>query len=101
MNAPKYLPLLLLPCLPLAEASSTFRCGSALVSKSAPTSEVQGKCGEPASRDFLGYKEVLDRYGLRNEVSVEEWIYGPRNGMYHFLRFEGGRLVEIRSRRGN
>lgn len=97
----KYLPCLLLLALPLAEASSTYRCGSGLVSKSAPTSEVQGKCGEPASRDFLGYKEVLDQYGFRNEVSVEEWIYGPRNGMLHFLRFEGGRLMEIRSKRGN
>ena len=93
-------PLLLLLALPLAEASSTYRCGSALVSTSAPISEVQGKCGEPLSRDFLGYKEVLDQYGFRNEVTVEEWTYGPRGGMYHFLRFEGGRLVEIRSKRG-
>ena len=94
------LPLLL--CLPLlAEASSTYRCGSALVSKTAPTSEVQSKCGEPASRDFLGYKEVLDDYGFRHEVQIEEWIYGPTNGMYHFLRFEGGRLTEIRSKRGS
>lgn len=95
-----HIPLLLLLALPLAEASSTYRCGSALVSTSAPTSEVQGKCGEPLSRDFLGYKEVLDQYGFRNEVTVEEWTYGPRGGMYHFLRFEGGRLVEIRSKRG-
>ena len=94
-----YLPLLL--CLPLlAEGSSTYRCGSALVSKSAHSSEVQNKCGEPASRDFLGYREVVDDYGFRHEVQVEEWIYGPNNGMYHFLRFEGGRLNEIRSKRG-
>ncbi|WP_296272170.1 DUF2845 domain-containing protein [Pseudomonas sp. UBA6323] len=93
--------LLTLLCLPLlAEASSTYRCGSALVSKTAPSAEVLSKCGEPASRDFLGYKEVLDSYGFRNEVTVEEWIYGPKNGMYHFLRFEGGRLSEIRSKRG-
>ena len=90
--------LLLLPVL--AQASSTYRCGSALVSKDAPTSEVQHKCGESVSRDFLGYKEVTDAYGFRNEVNVEEWIYGPRNGMYHFLRFEGGRLTDIRSKRG-
>lgn len=100
MRLLKFLPLLLsLPLL--AEASSTYRCGSALVSKDAPTSEVQSKCGEPASRDFLGYKEVVDYYGFRNEVAIEEWIYGPNNGMYHFLRFEGGRLTDIRSKRGN
>lgn len=100
MRLLKFLPLLLsLPLL--AEASSTHRCGSALVSKDAPISEVQSKCGEPASRDFLGYKEVVDYYGFRNEVAIEEWIYGPNNGMYHFLRFEGGRLTDIRSKRGN
>lgn len=93
-----YLLLLILPLT--VEASSTYRCGSALVSTSATTGEVQGKCGEPASRDFLGYREVVDLYGFRHEVTVEEWIYGPRGGMYHFLRFEGGRLVEIRSKRG-
>lgn len=63
--------------------------------------EVAGKCGEPSSRAFVGYKDVLDQYGFRNEVSVEEWVYGPRNGMYHFLRFEGERLREIRSKRGH
>lgn len=94
--------LLALLCLPLlAEASSTYRCGSALVSKTAPTSEVLSKCGEPVSRDFLGYRELVDDYGFRHEVQVEEWIYGPKNGMYHFLRFEGGRLTEIRSKRGS
>ncbi|WP_161867182.1 MULTISPECIES: DUF2845 domain-containing protein [Pseudomonas] len=100
MRKPGY--LLLLLCLPLlAEASSTYRCGSALVSKTAPSAEVLSKCGEPASRGFLGYKEVVDHYGFRNEVSVEEWVYGPKSGMYHFLRFEGGRLTEIRSKRGD
>jgi hypothetical protein len=93
------LPLLCLPML--AEASSTYRCGSALVSTSAPSAEVLSKCGEPVSRDFLGYREVVDSYGFRNEVNVEEWVYGPKNGMYHFLRFEGGRLTEIRSKRGS
>ena len=58
------------------------------------------KCGEPISREFVGYREVLDAYGFRNEVAVEEWAYGPRNGMYQFLRFEGNRLVKIESKRG-
>ncbi|GIZ13612.1 DUF2845 domain-containing protein [Pseudomonas sp. NCCP-436] len=94
--------LVLVACLPLAaQASSTYRCGSALVSKGDHSGVVLTKCGEPASRDFLGYREVIDRYGLRNEVPIEEWVYGPRNGMYHFLRFEAGRLEGISSRRGN
>jgi hypothetical protein len=81
--------------------ASTLRCGSALISTDDASSEVLGKCGEPKSRDFIGYREVIDNYGFRSEVAVEEWTYGPRNGMYHFLRFEGNRLRDIDSKRGN
>lgn len=83
-----------------AHASSTHRCGSALVSLDASTSEVRSKCGEPVDALPLGYKEILDDYGFRHEVVVEEWTYGPTNGMYHFLRFEGNRLRRIESQRG-
>ncbi|MCQ4328952.1 DUF2845 domain-containing protein [Stutzerimonas stutzeri] len=83
-----------------AQASSTHRCGSALVSLEASAAEVKSKCGEPASASLVGYKEVLDDYGFRHEVQVEEWVYGPASGMYHFLRFEGNRLRQIDSQRG-
>jgi len=43
---------------------------------------------------------VVDEYGFRQEVRIEEWVYGPTNGMYHFLRFEGNRLRRIDSERG-
>ncbi len=83
-----------------AQAASTHRCGSALISLDASTSEVRQKCGEPPSEAAIGYKEILDDYGFRHEVQVEEWTYGPTNGMYHFLRFEGNRLRRIESQRG-
>lgn len=84
-----------------AQASSTLRCNSNLISLDDTTSEVLDKCGEPISRADLGFKEVVDEYYRRNEVRVEEWVYGPRNGMYQFLRFEGNRLRNIDSKRGN
>ena len=91
----------LLLVLPLAaHASSTLRCNSGLISLSDSTGVVSSKCGEPISREFVGYREVLDEYGFYNEVAVEEWAYGPRNGMYQFLRFEGNRLIKIESKRG-
>jgi hypothetical protein len=99
--------LRLLACLPLllvlgtAEASSTLRCASHLISIDDTVGEVLEKCGEPTSRADLGYREVMDEYRQRTEVRVEEWVYGPRNGMYHFLRFEGNRLRGISSKRGN
>ncbi|MGY2439751.1 DUF2845 domain-containing protein [Pseudomonas sp. SDO52101_S400] len=79
-------------------ASDTLRCGSQLVSLGDRSSEVLQKCGEPVSRDVLGYKRSANR---REEFQVEEWTYGPSNGMYQYLRFEGNRLRQINSKRGN
>ncbi|MBP7188599.1 MAG: DUF2845 domain-containing protein, partial [Thiopseudomonas sp.] len=33
------------------------------------------------------------------ELHIQEWVYGPNNGMYHYLRFEGNRLTSIESQR--
>lgn len=85
---------------PQAQASSTHRCGSNLVSLDASSAEVRSKCGEPGSSSFVGYKEIVDEYGFRSEVAIEEWVYGPTHGMLHFLRFEGNRLRKISSERG-
>ncbi|PWK40954.1 DUF2845 domain-containing protein [Pseudomonas sp. B21-040] len=79
-------------------AADTLRCGSQLISVGDRSSEVLQKCGEPVSRDLLGYKRSANR---REEFQVEEWTYGPNGGMYQFLRFEGNRLTQITSKRGN
>jgi hypothetical protein len=90
----------LLLLLPLTlQASSTLRCDNGLISTGDSTRQVSQKCGEPLSRDVLGYREVLDEYGFYHEVVIEEWSYSPRNGMYQFLRFEGNRLIKIDSKR--
>ncbi|HEF4762758.1 TPA: DUF2845 domain-containing protein [Pseudomonas putida] len=79
-------------------AADTLRCGSQLISVGDRSSEVLQKCGEPVSRDLLGYKRSANK---REEFQVEEWTYGPNGGMYQFLRFEGNRLTQITSKRGN
>lgn len=76
--------------------ADTLRCGSQLVSIGDRAFEVEEKCGEPQQRDQIGYS--IDRYG-RYDFRLEEWVYGPRNGMYYFLQFEGNRLVRIEARR--
>ncbi|MHC8307355.1 DUF2845 domain-containing protein [Pseudomonas sp. PB3P13] len=81
-----------------ATAADTLRCGSQLVSVGDRSSEVLHKCGEPVSRDVLGFKRSANR---REEFQVEEWTYGPNGGMYQYLRFEGNRLKQITSNRGN
>lgn len=95
---------LLLCCLTLLAlaapaGASTLRCGSALVSSGDHALEVLDKCGEPASREIIGYRQRGDYWGNREELRIDEWVYGPRNGMYYFLRFEASRLVQIDSRR--
>lgn len=85
---------------PQSQAASTLRCQSSLISLQDRTSEVLSKCGEPVTEAFLGYREVVDYYGNISQVGIDEWSYGPRNGMYYYLRFEAKRLVKIQSKRG-
>ena len=82
-----------------AHASSTWRCEGKLVSVNDPKAVVLHKCGSPVSQDLTGSKLWRDEYGFEHEVVVEEWVYGPRNGMYHYLTFEGGTLKKIDSKR--
>ena len=84
-----------------AQAASTLRCGSALISLGDTAADVLRKCGEPASRAFNGYVEAPGYNGRFNSLPVEEWVYGPTNGMYQYLRLQGNRLIEITSRRGD
>jgi hypothetical protein len=49
-------------------------------------------------RDLVGY--ALGAYA-RQELVVEEWLYGPNNGMLSILTFEGNRLKRIETRRAH
>ena len=80
--------------------ADTLRCGSQLISVGDRMFEVQQKCGQPVSQDIIGYKETVNHFRQVDQVQVQEWVYGPNSGMYQYLRFEGGKLVEINSKRG-
>jgi hypothetical protein len=96
MKRPVYL-LALLFLLLSSPANAAFRCGQKLVSEGDRSSEVLHKCGQPATRDLLGYTDTINgNLGLQ----IEEWSYGPTNGMYYYLTFEGGRLRQIETKRG-
>ncbi|MBD8483677.1 DUF2845 domain-containing protein [Pseudomonas coleopterorum] len=89
---------LLLALCNTASAASTMRCGSALVSLNDRTVQVEQKCGAPASKAQTGY-ERSGPINRRVELPIEEWVYGPSNGMSQYLKFVGSRLVEIESSR--
>lgn len=78
--------------------ASTMRCGSQLIGLGDRMFEVQRKCGEPVARDVLGY--TLGPYE-RREAVIEEWVYGPSNGVYRYLRFEANRLTSISTERSH
>ncbi|MEJ3582218.1 DUF2845 domain-containing protein [Pseudomonas sp. KBN12P06040] len=87
-------PLLYLTCA--SAQADTMRCGSALVSVGDRAFEVQQKCGDPDHRDDVGY--TLGSYD-RREFKVEEWVYGPRNGVTYILTFEANKLKRIEFKR--
>jgi hypothetical protein len=88
--------LLTLTSVSLQAQAETMRCGSQLVSLGDRRFEVLQKCGEPAFRDQVGYALGPNE---RREYQIEEWVYGPENGMLSILTFEGTRLHAIERRR--
>ena len=78
--------------------AGTLRCGSKLINEGDRAFEVERKCGAPDYRDQVGY--TGDGHGDR-ELMIEEWAYGPTNGMLSILTFQGNRLVRIETKRAD
>lgn len=75
---------------------SSLRCGSRLILIGETKADVAVKCGPPLYQQYVGERIVRTRYGY-DKIIVEEWVYnfGPTDFL-HTLRFEGGRLADIR-----
>lgn len=101
--------------LGLAAPAEAFRCGNRIVTEGDDIGRVLHICGEPITvRQWtdvrvrpIYYRERLgpfferrhrSRYAVPVEVLIEEWTYnlGARRFM-RVLRFENGRLVDIRT----
>ena len=74
-----------------AYASEYFRCGCHLIQIGVSKYQVVKQCGKPVSEDIIGYTNK--DHGMK----IEELIYGPKAGVYYYLRFIGSRLVKIES----
>jgi hypothetical protein len=92
--------------LSLPNTSFALRCGSDVVDVGDLKIEVQVSCGQPFSKESIGYIDQL-RYtdqgdGTDNTepverirvMSVEEWIIKDKNN-YYSLVFEGNTLKTI------
>lgn len=81
-----------------AQAASTWRCQGGLVSKGNSQVEVVDRCGPPAERNHLGWRRAATGYwNTFRDEPVEEWIYPVSTTLFYVLKFEGGRLVEVKS----
>ena len=81
----------------LAGADGSMHCGNSFVKIGERAYLVQKECGEPVSRQLVGY--TIDQQE-RRELVIEEWIYGPRDGGYFYIiTFVGGKVSKIDSER--
>lgn len=81
-------------------AQATMRCGSEIINEGNTTFEVLRKCGEPKNREAISPVADNNSNKANNKaVPVENWVYGPDNGMYRYLRFVDGILTQIKSQR--
>jgi hypothetical protein len=87
----------LLLAVATAAADGGMRCGKSFVKIGERAYLVQRECGEPASRQHIGF--TIDKQE-RRELLIEEWIYGPRDGGYFtVITFVGGKVTKITSER--
>lgn len=90
---------LFLATLFLGESQASLRCNGGIIDEGDLSLEVLRKCGPPADRQSIA--PSLDSYGriIKGAATIENWVYGPNNGMYQYLRFIDGKLVEIKSKK--
>ena len=72
-----------------AQQQTSMRCGNLFVKEGLSSIEVLAGCGEPVSKEDLGYR------GKKSKKKVEKWVYGPLSGYYYFVTIEGGSVVSV------
>jgi hypothetical protein len=72
-----------------AQQQTSMRCGNLSVKEGLSSLEVLAGCGEPVSKQDLGYR------GKKSKKKVEKWVYGPLSGYYYFVTIEAGTVVSV------
>lgn len=80
-------------------AQATMRCGSALISIGDLAGDIRYKCGAPNKESSEGPALKNNGVPKKNSARISLWVYGPRNGAYHYLRFIDEKLIDIQLRR--
>ena len=88
---------LLLPILSIASGKTTLRCGHQVISLGDLKNKVLITCGEPYSKEIIGYIDRVESEERIRVMKIEEWILKIDNKYYFSLVFEGNKLIEIKS----
>ena len=89
-----YLILIVILLFSIVNTASAFTCGQNFVSKGDPSFLILSRCGQPISKEVIGYTLTPDQ---RKEMVIERWVYGPIQGFYKILTIEGGIFVKEES----
>ncbi len=83
----------------MAQQQTSFRCGNMFVKEGASSVAVQASCGEPVSKEDLGYRMGKKRKKGAGK-KLEKWVYGPQAGYYYVIMIEGGTVVSVEAEKG-
>lgn len=78
--------------------AQAVRCGMKLVKEGDLKIDVIQKCGDPLSKEEIGYVDSIRKGDRITVLKIQELIYKINNTHYSFV-FHGNKLKEIR--RGN
>ena len=82
-----------------AIALTSLRFGNELISIGDLKQQVRVKCGEPISKETIGYIDRVESEKRIRVMEIEEWIFEVNNYgtiYYYSLVFEGNQLTEIK-----
>ncbi|MFA6013084.1 MAG: DUF2845 domain-containing protein [Desulfobacteraceae bacterium] len=100
MNKIKSLGMLVLFILLTVSTATALQYGNELISEGDLKGRVLMICGEPLSRDVIGYIDHVESEKRIRVMVIEEWVIEVKNynTIYLYsLVFEGNELKEIRS----
>ncbi len=77
-----------------SNVSYALRCGDELARVGDLKHEVLLACGEPKSKEIIGYIDKEKEGNRIRVMKIEEWIIKTTN-YYYSLVFEGNKLIKI------
>lgn len=76
-------------------AHASMRCDKGIISEEDSTYEVETKCGPPSYKEVIPAAPGFNRNRQNHAATIENWVYGPKNGAIYQLKFIDGKLVNI------